>query len=127
MLKLRKNNSVFQAEALSILKTIEWFKDKELNKIMIFTDSLSVLKSLNNNFPQSPIVNNILTACTTMDNKEIYIKWIKSHNGFIGNEIADSLAKSSIIIQDTIVKIPYPISHIKQHFQKEMLNNWQSD
>lgn len=90
--------SIFEAEALTISHAIEIISEKKIHHSIIFTDSLSVLSSLNNPIPwiQSPMyIRNSLYNCKN-HNLHVEICWIPSHMSIPGNERADALAKESL-------------------------------
>ena len=58
--------------------------------IIIFTDSLSSILILNNNFLKR---NERLLVKVYLYERKIIIQWILSHVGIIGNELVDMLAK----------------------------------
>lgn len=62
---------------------------------MIFSDSLSVIQSLNNLHNKNPNVQLIQDKIYT-SNKNFKLIWIPSHIGIVQNEIADSEAKAAI-------------------------------
>ncbi|KAG8176155.1 hypothetical protein JTE90_012408 [Oedothorax gibbosus] len=59
--------------------------------------SLSAVTALGNIYPKSPIILDILKRCKTLGfSRFIRLNWIKAHAGFLGNELADFLAGSSV-------------------------------
>ena len=73
------------------------------------------------------IIKSIYEKSFLVKHKRILIKWTKSHIGTIGNERADSLARS-VSENDEYDKellITYPISLIKRYFSNKIINDWQ--
>ena len=60
------------------------------NKCIIFSDSLSVLKAMNNTSSKNPQIQKLLEKChDVLANIEIVLCWIPSHIGIQGNEMVD--------------------------------------
>lgn len=108
--------SNYTAEALAILECVNFIIEKEFQESIIFSDSLSSLKSLlsnpfnKNNFsPVSLEIKSRLLICFNR-NLKVSLAWIPGHSGIQGNETADRLAKlaaaqgnsnnNSIFVQD---------------------------
>ncbi|KFM57142.1 hypothetical protein X975_03222, partial [Stegodyphus mimosarum] len=90
------HNSVFQAEALALLKAIEWAQTTRAEYFTIYTDSLSVLYAINDPRHTSPLVFQIQeTLRNTSPFPKLGISWVKAHVGDQGNERADTLAKEA--------------------------------
>lgn len=101
--KIRINDfcSIFEAETLAILKTVEIIRERNINKSLVFSDSLSVLSCLCNpiiNGKTHPWILRIRKSLFECSNQglDIRIIWIPSHKGIEGNERADTLAKESL-------------------------------
>lgn len=121
--------SNYTAEALAILECINYIIQKEFQESIIFSDSLSSLKSLLSNpfnknafSPLSLEIKSRLLICFNR-NLKVSLAWIPGHSGIQGNESADRLAKlaaaqgnssnSSIYIQD-----------IATSSRSSLLQNW---
>ena len=100
--KINKLNSIFSAEAYGIFYALKWVKETNVDKVGIFTDSLSVLERLKNLGLKSEcnhLIGEIL--CILQDliitaKKNIKFYWVPSHIGLVGNEIVDDLAKEAL-------------------------------
>ena len=71
---------------------LDYIKDANLSKVLIFSDSLSVLQSSNN------CKLDILLRFHNMSSKHIILCWLSSHTGIKGNEKADIAAKSALLL-----------------------------
>ena len=66
--------------------------------MLIFTDSQSVLKSLQDCYHESSIIQNILLLhrlIYKITNTSISLKWCPGHNDILGNELEDFFAKKA--------------------------------
>jgi len=88
---LPPNCSIFTAEATVIPKVIEIIIQEDHSKFIILNDSLSSIKSIQNQFNPGDIAakiqNNLNKAIK--HGKQITIVWISGHSGIKGNAIAD--------------------------------------
>ena len=115
---LHSFNDIFQAEAIAIKTAVETIHMKNLHNlnIEIYTDSQSVIKSLQKRITRNEIINDchiILNKLATHNN--VNINWIPGHQGYEGNEIADKLAK------DGSKKLPpqqYTIKYLSNYYTK---------
>lgn len=99
--------SIFDAEALAILHTLNIIIEKDVNESVIFSDALSVVSSLGNPGRSKPKsyhrhileIRQKLYICQK-NNLKVKLFWIPSHKGIPGNEIADELATKSLLLDD---------------------------
>lgn len=119
--KLYKYPSIvsnYTAEALAILECLKYINQIGFHDTVIFSDSLSCLKSLlsnpfnKNSFSALSLeIKNQLLICSN-HNLKVSLAWIPGHSGIQGNETADELAKlaaaqgnadnKSIYVQDVV-------------------------
>ncbi len=103
--RLPDNCSIFTAEATAINMAFNFIKDSVHTKFIIFSDSLSVLKSLKRKDHPNPIIQNILKKFFHISiSKEVMLCWVPSHINIRGNEDADKEAKSALNKQITNIK-----------------------
>lgn len=127
--KLNNYNTVYQAELSALDVAIEWCSRSSFTDFHIYSDSMSSVQALMNLFPTDKLLYNIYSNIRLLNNKCIYIGWIKSHVGLVGNERADFLAKSVILdnIYDGILDIPIPVSYVKRYFKRNIDIIWRND
>ena len=91
MQRIPDASSIFTAEAKTAGDpALDFIRTCDTNKIIIFSDSLSVLKSLNHTRSKNPQIQKLLA------NKEIVLCWLLSHIDIPGNEMVDQQAKTLI-------------------------------
>ena len=122
--RLPDNASIFTAEIQAINMALDYIKDANLSKVLIFSDSLSVLQSINNCKLDNPLVQDILLRFHNMRSKHIILCWLPSHTGIKGNEKADIAAKSALLLSPSNFKLPY--TDFKPVINKYLFNKWQS-
>ena len=90
--RLPDNLSIFTAEAYAILEAITQGLKQKRKDIVLLTDSLSCLKSIENMSSKHPIITRI-TNMLYYSSKKNVICWIPIHTRITGNEHADRRAK----------------------------------
>ncbi|XP_045494302.1 ribonuclease H1-like isoform X2 [Colias croceus] len=94
-------STVYTGEATGILEALNFINSHNLDKAVIFSDSLSCLQALLSNPFRSkschPLILRIRVVLLNCLNKGLHIEitYIPGHTGIGGNEMADSLAKSA--------------------------------
>ena len=96
--RLPDNASIFTAEIQAINMALDYIKDANLSKVLIFSDSLSVLQSINNCKLDNPLVQDILLRFHNMSSKHIILCWLPSHTGIKGNEKSRYSSKVCTIV-----------------------------
>ena len=94
------------------------------NIFVIFSDSLSVLKSLNHTSSKNPKIQNLIEKHHELSKtKEILFCWLPSHVGIKGNEAADVKAKASLDLEISNFKLP--CTDLKPFINRYILSKWQ--
>ena len=121
---LPMENSIFTAEVRAIYLALNIISRDKHNKLIIFSDLLSVLTSLRNKKLENPLIVKLLSKLDSMSShKEIIMCWIPSHIRVSGNKRADSAAKSALDLSPNNNSIPY--TDLKPKFNKFFLTKWQ--
>lgn len=101
--KLQQNFSVFTLEAIAIYEALKYLEGKNLNEIVILSDSFSVINSIKHTYPISHKVNPYILRIKHIayniikSGKNICFVWVKAHIGLKDNEHVDILAKQASI------------------------------
>ena len=100
-IRLPDGSSIFTAESKAVDMALDYVMNNSLeNKFVIFSDSLSVLKSLNHASSKNPKIQNLIEKHHELSKtKEILFCWLPSHVGIEGNEAADVKAKASLHLE----------------------------
>ena len=88
--------SNYRAEAQALLTATETVTQLETRpkKVVLLTDSLSVLQSLASGKPEDYTLHNLVQGLNSLTSRTTAVlKWIPTHTGIHGNEVADQLAK----------------------------------
>ena len=95
---LKKEYSIFTAEATAILQAVHYIKVSAISKSVICTDSMSVLLALQSHESHHPLILDVRDALHDLSttNNDCIILWIPSHCGIRGNDTADAEARSAI-------------------------------
>ncbi|GBN75773.1 hypothetical protein AVEN_259212-1 [Araneus ventricosus] len=121
--KLSPHNTVFQAETLAIKEAINWTNPKGIST-SIWSDSESALRAISSFKSSSPLIQK--TQQAFLQNPSMQLNWIKAHVGFLGNEVADNLAKQATK-EGTHLHLQAPKRHLKKILMNLSLNKWQQD
>ena len=93
--RLRDGCSIFTAEVKAIDKALKYVKVSSVERFVIFSDSMSVLETIESQESKNPLVNRVLQTCQEIlsNGKFITFCWIPSHWDITGNEDSDCAAK----------------------------------
>ena len=124
-IRLPDNSSIFTAEAKAIDIALYHIRDQPEKQFIIYSDSLSVLRSLKNLDHRNPLIQQIFRKYNYLSSfKEIVFCWLPSHTSIRGNELADLEAKSALSLSITNLKIPH--SDFKSNIHQYVMNKCQS-
>ena len=88
-----------KSDALTTAPPLDYIEKSNLSKVIIFSDSLSVLQSINNSKIDNSVIQDIILRLHNMSHKQIIFCWLPSHVGIRGNEKADKASKSALSLQ----------------------------
>lgn len=96
--KLNPINNNYTAEAIAILKCLQHIQQEKISKIIICSDSNSVIQAVKSNkTTKNHIINAIKNLTLELNRNKIKIMWIPGHTNIKGNEIADVAAKDAAV------------------------------
>ena len=116
--RLPDHSTIFSAEMHAIFLALDHVETSESSQFLIFSDSKSVLQSLQGKDWKNPLTQKVLERHHRLRNQHKNIKfcWIPSHIGIDGNEAADTAAKEALGKRTTVMGIPYTdLKHKSSH------------
>ncbi|CAK9795846.1 Probable RNA-directed DNA polymerase from transposon X-element [Anthophora plagiata] len=124
---LHKMTSIFTAEAYAILEALIHTRTNNLQNLVIYTDSMSVIQALstahNSNHELIAYIQETYTELSN-NNVDINIVWIPSHQGISGNELADTAAKEATTLPLSQPVTPVPYQDISNHIKTVIKDEW---
>ncbi len=130
-------STVYKAELFAILTSLTWIKDQlrtkgqQWRQVLIRSDSMSAIQSLTSNSITSGLVLQLKNLFDVLQGEiKIAVEWVKAHEGTVGNELADALAKRGTITVSQGCEPWLPISNdkirqsITSHIDKMWQNRW---
>lgn len=126
--------SIFSCEAYAILKALEYIKNSADSDFTICSDSNAAITAIQNPKSKNNLISRIQEEIDTISNKTILLLWVPSHQGIVGNELADRAAKiasSMPIQQNQIASNSQDIrtlirKKIEQHWNEKWINSAQT-
>lgn len=119
------DKSIFSAELTAIERAIDMCET--VSKVMVCTDSLSTIQSLQQLYPKDPQVDRVKNMIH-QHRVKIVLCWVPGHMGIIGNAKADKLARTALTINDiasTKLKVDKIKSIAKKLAHGAMLRRWE--
>ena len=126
--RLQDDSSIYIAELHEIYNALQVVAERQWQKVVICTDSQSVVNSLKMKYPKCPLLIHILNTHQTLSDggREIVFCWIPGHTGIFGNMQADRYAKDALAL-DHITNIPIDYNSIKSNIRQAIGKRWQKD
>ncbi len=123
-IRLPDGFSIFSAEAKAVNLALDKI-ETSYEKYMIFTDSLSLIQSIENRNLKNPIIGSIIRRIheLRLKNNEIRFCWVASHCGIAGNEHADLMARRAL--NYSIHHFLFPYSDKIPMIKKYLISKWQ--
>ena len=123
---LHKTSTVFQAELLAIDAVLTDAGSLNLvgHNVRIFSDSLSAIQALESSNRDKSIENIRKKLIRVGNVVDIKLGWVKAHDGFVGNEMADSLAKMSTARRPEMLALPISLNQVKSRIREQANEAW---
>ncbi|CAG5096395.1 Protein of unknown function, partial [Cotesia congregata] len=126
LFKLPKSFSIFSCEAYAIQKAVELSANLQLDKVLILSDSKSVLEALNNYNTRDSRIQSIQQKLQNraQHGYHIILAWIPSHQQITGNEKADAAAKRALQEGQDQTSDPLSINDFKKTIDQYVWAKW---
>ena len=122
--RLPSDCTIYTAELYAVYKAITIIA-KQPGEFLILTDSLSVIRSLQNiNLKSHYLLYWIYEIFTHIHPDKIKLEWVPSHMGIAGNESADAVARHALQLP-SINPIPKSIREMRQRTHQIYREKWQ--
>jgi len=133
--KLAEQCSNNQAEQYAIVKALENLQNyshlkEEQRSVAVHTDSIITLDATANPRNHHDLVEQIREGVRRLEKDKwtIHFTWVKAHNGNVGNELADQLAKKAAIsAEEETAYSKIPKSAVVKGIQEEGELQWQKE
>lgn len=127
--RISDNMSVFTAEALGILKALQWVLEARPKNVIICSDSSSVLHCIEtySSNARPDLISDILLLLNNLHKSGCVVSflWVPAHMGIKGNELVDQCAKDSLK-EDTIsVSVSPGRTELRSKLMEEVFQTWQ--
>jgi ribonuclease HI len=127
---LGENISVFQAEIYAIYKAAESLVKKRVSgqRLIFHVDNQAALLALDKNIIDKKCVRSAANMLNKLGKgNNVSLRWIKSHIGYTGNEIADKLAKEATTLENIMTDKPFIAKRILRNDIKNIIDaEWNS-
>ena len=123
--RLPNFSGIFSAELYAIVIALRFVKSSNLRNVVIFSDSASVLQSLENPDPDCKYLIDINRLLRGLD-YQVTFEWVPGHCGIPGNEAADAAAKDATQMLNA-KRLPIIYSDLRQKIRACIFSRWQSE
>ena len=131
--KLNGHLSIFSAELTAIIEALKWILSEKPDRVVILTDSLSSIRSIqsgnSHSRPDLIIQVNQLVDSVIRAKVILYMDWCPSHCNIFGNDLADEAAKTgSSIGKELPLKLGKTEAYgiIKKKIKQQWADNWKN-
>jgi ribonuclease HI len=130
--RIPDNCTVYTSELTAILLALNWILENKPSNIIIFTDSLSSILSLQNignNMYKNTIIKEIAMIYTELSNfnTNLIISWIPSHINIKEHDKVDQIAKFTTHSETIQLKIPLNKNEINTTIHQNYKLAWKTE
>uniref|UniRef100_A0A3B5QKI5 Reverse transcriptase domain-containing protein n=1 Tax=Xiphophorus maculatus TaxID=8083 RepID=A0A3B5QKI5_XIPMA len=133
--RLTDSLNVYTGELLAISMALKWSEELSDKKVLICSDSSSALISImeQESEARQDILIDINKSIHKMGINRSTVKfiWIPAHIGIVGNELADTFAKSASKRSEIELKVKYSKNEIKSiskiYYKKKWQEQWEGE
>ena len=129
--RLPSYSSVYSAELKALLLALRMVYQSKGKKFIIFSDSLSALKAINERKLDHPFLQDIFEGFNTLteEGKQIVLAWVPSHVGIRGNCAADAAAKEALDLdrEDLAIRFSDLKTNVKSYVNELWQDEWENE
>ena len=126
---LQKGNTAFQAEITAIREAGRWAEELDIEGVTIMTDCQTAIKAMNNLHTRSRLVQETRKEMNELvkTGRVTEVHWIRAHKGYLGNEIADRIAKEGAEGEGIKLRVALPFAIKKTKIKEETGGVWKKE
>ncbi|KAJ7983898.1 hypothetical protein DPEC_G00369990, partial [Dallia pectoralis] len=129
MRRLSDGLAVFTAELMALWLALQWMEGRVKSKVVIFSDSCAVLKSLqaSSSWSRQDLVYEVLITLGQVVSKgcQERFSWVPAHVGVVGNEAVDRVAKKALREEVVTLGVKWSKREAKSMIWAKMMERWQ--
>lgn len=125
MFKITDDVGIFEAEAIAIIKMIEYCESSGIDEVQVHSDSKSVLMAVSGMKWYGEIVDELKRKI--LERKVlVHLHWVRGHSGVAKNEDIDRCAKMAMCRGSVDVKVKYTKKQVVNLLKDEVNELWQN-
>jgi ribonuclease HI len=126
--RLPGDSSILTAELIAIVMSLEWIDEVKPSNVVIFSDCMSAIMSVQKFNPDNKIVHDIQKLNKSLCEQGIMVEiaWVPAHVGVFGNEWADYVAKKASEYRKIDIHVKLNTSEVKNIYKAQMKIDWQT-
>jgi ribonuclease HI len=120
---------VADAEVIGIIKALEavTLLHEKPRSLYIFSDSQAAILRLESGVDYHIQKARALIRALASQNTAVEVHWVPSHNGVIGNEIADQQAKAGLLVAPLWKDLYTSRSHLQRRLKEACITAWKAN
>ncbi len=129
-ISLGAGRTVYQGEMKAIDIVLEYLLGQTVHEKVteIRVDNQSVLSRLKSGRATTELEASCIEKLEQLKDKTMIVfRWVRSHRGIQGNELADGMAKLGILEDALPISVPLPASHRKCQIEEYMYSKWKEE
>ena len=129
-ISLGTDHTVYQGEMKAVELALDYLLSQRLHEVVteFRVDSQSVLSRLRSGRATTKLETRCIEKLELLTEKtKVILRWVKSHKGLQGNELADNMAKQGTLEESPLIDVPLPSSFRKRKIKEYMHSLWKEE